>query len=143
MNEHGHLSEDVLLNAIYGIADRDAEAHLRACPECTGRIEEWRQRGAAARSDEASDEFFAGQRRRIYQRIEQPSRRLWWWAPALAATGALAVGIFLYQPHHETAPQAGPEVSDTQLFNDIYSMERTMEPSATAPVHALFEDQAQ
>jgi hypothetical protein len=143
MNEHGHLTEDVLLDAIYGIAEAEAEAHARACPECAGRVSEWRERASVAGTSEISGEFLAAQRRKVYARIEQPSRRLWWWAPALAMVGALVVGIFVYQPNHETKPAASSEVSDAQLFNDVYSLERTLEPSATAPVHALFEEQAQ
>ena len=142
MNEQRHLTEDVLLDAMYGIADADAEAHLGACAECAGRVSEWRGRANAAASSEISIEFLAAQRRKIYQRIEQPWRAHLWWAPALAVAAALMVGIFVYQPHPQSSPVAGSEVSDAQLFSDVYSMELT-QPNATAPVHALFEEQTQ
>jgi hypothetical protein len=148
MSGHEHLSEDVLLDAVYGIAGEDAEAHVRACAACAGRLSEWRQRASATGTSEISGEFLAAQRRKIHERIERPSRKHWWWAPALAATCALAVGIFIYQPSIYQAtpkpkPAANPEVSDAQLFTDVYSMEQTLEPSAAAPVRALFEEQAQ
>ncbi|MDD1749814.1 MAG: hypothetical protein LUO89_08055 [Methanothrix sp.] len=143
MNGHGHLSEDVLLDALYGIAGVEAEAHAGACPECAGRLSELRQRAKAAAASEISDEFLAAQRRKIYQRIERPARGLWWWAPVVAVAGALVVGVFVYRPHRDVKPVASAEVSDAQLFNDVYSLERTPEPSAAAPVHALFEEQAQ
>lgn len=160
MNGHGHLTEDVLLDAIYGIAGDAPQAHAEACPECAARLREMRQRASAAvaglnAASAISDDFLAAQRRKIYQRIDRPSRRLWWWAPALAMASALVVGIFVYQPHRvyelpgvypsHGAPKAASrsEISDAQLFSDVYSMERTPEPSATAPVHALFEEQAQ
>jgi ferric-dicitrate binding protein FerR (iron transport regulator) len=147
MNERGHLSEDVLLDAIYGIADAESEAHAHTCAECAARVSEWRERAGVITNSEISDEFLAAQRRQIYARIEGSSlpmsRRVWWWAPALAMAAALIVGIVVW-PQHRVAPaNSHAEVSDVQLFNEVYSFERSAEPSATAPVHALFEDQAQ
>src|SRR5438477_5832487 len=99
MSGREHLSDDVLLDAVYGIGGADAEAHVRACAACAGRLSEWRQRRAsAAESFEMSAELLAAQRRKIYERIERPSRKHWWWAPALAAMCALVVGVFIYQP---------------------------------------------
>jgi hypothetical protein len=148
MNEQGHLTEDVLLDAMYGIAGDGHQAHAGACPECAGRLIEMRQRASVGMdalntSGAISDEFLSAQRRKIYQRIDQPSRRLWWWAPGLAMASALVVGILVYQPHRAPTPASHSEISDAQLFSEVYSMERTPEPSATAPVHALFEEQAQ
>ncbi len=154
MNGHGHLTEDVLLDAIYGIAGDGPQAHAEACPECAGRLRELRQRASLAvagckATSAISDEFLAAQRRQIYQRIDRPSSKLWWWAPGLVMASALVVGVFVYQPQRVYQPHGAPkpnsrsEISDAQLFNDVYSMERTPEPSATAPVHALFEEQAQ
>ena len=143
MNERGHLSEDVLVDAIYGIADAESQAHAQTCAECAARLSEWRERAHATAASEVSDDFLAAQRRNIYARIERPSRRMWWWAPALAAAAALVFGIFVYQPARTQPSVSHPEVSDAQLFSEIYSLERSAEPSATAPVHALFEDQAQ
>lgn len=148
MSAHEHLSEDALLDAVYGIAGEDAEAHVRACPDCAERLSEWRQRASAAATIELPAGFLAAQRRKIHERIERPARRHWWWAPALAATCALAVGIFvsqpaLYQPSPKPKAAAHPEMSDAQLFAEVYSLEQTLEPSATAPVRALFEEQAQ
>jgi len=147
MNEHGHLSEDVLLDAIYGIADAESEAHVHTCAECAARVGEWRERAGVIANNEISEEFLAAQRRNIYARIEGSSlpmsRRVWWWAPALAMTAALIVGIVVWPQHGAPPSSSHSEVSDAQLFNDVYTFERSAEPSATAPVHALFEDQAQ
>ena len=148
MNGHGHLTEDVLLDAIYGIAGDGPRAHADACPECAGRLREMRQRARAGvdglnAASAISDEFLAAQRRKIYQRIDRPSSKLWWWAPGLAMASALVVGVLVYQPHRAPKPASHSEISDTQLFSDVYSIERTPEPGATAPVHALFEELAQ
>ena len=142
MSGHEHLSEDALLDAVYGIAGNDAETHLRRCADCAHRLQEWHEKRAAAASVEISDEFLAAQRRKIHERIERPSPSRWLWAPGLAAACALTVGIFVYRP----APRQQPvnqhaEISDAQLFHDVYSMEQATEPAAAAPARALFEEQ--
>ena len=143
MSGHEHLSEDALLDAVYGIAGNEAETHLRGCADCAQRLNGWQEkRAATAASVEIPGEFLAAQRRKIYERIERPSRKRWLWAPGLAAACALAVGMFVYHP----APQQQPvnkraEISDAQLFGDIYSMEHIVEPAAAAPARALFEEQ--
>ncbi len=142
MSGHEHLSEDALLDAVYGIAGNQAEAHLRECVDCAQRLGEWRGKGAAAARIEIPDDFLAAQRRKIYERIERPSRKHWLWAPGLAAACALAVGIFVYHPAPQQRPVNKPaEISDAQLFGDIYSMEQVVEPAAAAPARALFEEQ--
>lgn len=143
MSGHEHLSEDALLDAVYGIAGNDAETHLRGCADCAQRLHEWQEkRAATVASVEIPGDFLAAQRRRIYERIESPSRKHWLWAPGLAAACALAVGIFVYHPTPQQQPVNKPaEISDAQLFGDIYSMEQAVEPAASAPVRALFEEQ--
>ena len=143
MSGHEHLSEDALLNAVYGIAGNDAETHLRGCADCAQRLHEWQEkRAASAASVEIQDDFLAAQRRKIYERIESPSRKHWLWAPGLAAAFALAVGVFVYHPTPQQRPVNKPaEISDAQLFGDIYSMEQAVEPAAAAPARALFEEQ--
>jgi anti-sigma factor RsiW len=143
MSGHEHLSEDALLDAVYGIAGNDADAHLRGCTDCARCLHEWQEkRASSVASIEIPDEFLAAQRRNIYERIERPSRKRWMWAPGLAAACALAVGIFVYHPAPQQQPVNKPaEISDAQLFGDIYSMEQVVEPAAAAPARALFEEQ--
>lgn len=142
MSGHEHLSEDALLDAIYGIAGSATEAHLRRCADCAQRLHEWHEkRAAAAGSVELSGEFLAAQRKKIYERIEQPSRKHWLWAPGLAAACALAIGVFVYHPAPKESPQRGAEITDAQLFGEVYSMEQSLEPAAAAPARALFEEQ--
>jgi hypothetical protein len=143
MSGHEHLSEDALLDAVYGIAGNEADAHLRGCTDCAQRLHEWQEkRASTVASVEIPGEFLAAQRRKIYERIEHPSRKHWLWAPGLAAACALAVGIFVYHPAPQQRPVNKPaEISDAQLFGDIYSMEQVVEPAAAAPARALFEEQ--
>jgi hypothetical protein len=145
MNEHRsgrHLSDDDLLDRLYGLADSDpadASGHLERCADCQGRwLRLQNERARIAAPGEVSASFLAGQRRRIYARLGERPRPQMRWAPALAASCLLAVGVFLYRP----APAPHPAVvSDAQLFSDVYSMEQSVEPRAAEPIHELFAAQ--
>ena len=142
MSGHEHLSEEALLDAVYGIAGNAADAHLRRCADCAQRLQEWHEkRAAAVESVEIASDLLAAQRKKIYERIERPSRKHWLWAPGLAAAGALAIGIFVYHPAPKEQPRRNAEISDAQLFGEVYSMEQSLEPAAAAPARALFEEQ--
>ena len=135
-----HLSNDELVNLVYGVGTR---GHLDDCRECAERFAQLRERKAmAAEALPVSVEFLAAQRRNIYARMgERPQARMKW-VPALAAAACLiAVGVFSHHP----AEVAKPDEThvDAQLFADVYSMEQSMEPIAAQPIHALFEPEKQ
>jgi len=48
MSGHEHLGEDGLLDAVYGIAGSEADAHLRRCADCAQRLHEWHEKRAAS-----------------------------------------------------------------------------------------------
>jgi hypothetical protein len=140
---HEHLDDDALLDALYGLADN--EPHLRECAICAQRFNEWRRKreslaGAAGVSTDVSSDFLAAQRRKIYERLERPEPKRLRWAPALAMACLVAVGVLVYHPATPPAPQQRGDVSDSQLFSDAYTMDQSLEPSAAAPIRALFED---
>ena len=133
-----HLNDDALLDALYGLSD--GEPHLRECAMCAQRFSEWRlKRQSLAETVDVSSDFLAGQRRKIYERLERPEPKRLRWAPALAMACVVAVGVLVYHPATPPAPQQRADVSDSQLFSDAYSMDQSLEPSAAAPIHALFE----
>ncbi len=134
-----HLSDDTLLDALYGLADN--EPHLRECAICAQRFGEWqRKRESLADVPEVSSDFLAAQRRKIYERLERPEPKRLRWAPALAMACLVAVGVLVYHPATPPTPQQRGDVSDSQLFSDAYTMDQSLEPSAAAPIRALFED---
>jgi hypothetical protein len=150
---NGHLSSDELLDRLYGLGEAEGKAslHLQECAGCADRLRAFEQRQAeTAASPEVSSEFLAAQRRGIYARLEDGPQLHSRWAPALAAAFALAVGLFWVYPAHHARPQvpnrpapaARTEITDEQLFSDVYSMEQSDEPRAAVPMHALFEDVA-
>ena len=130
-----HLTNDELVDRLYGVGTGD---HLDGCRECSERFRRLSEHKAmAAEPMPASYEFLAAQRRNIYARMgEKPQARMKW-VPALAAAVCLlAAGVFLSHPASQVAK---PEIVDPQLFADVYSMEQSMEPLAAKPIHALFE----
>jgi hypothetical protein len=142
-----HLSNDELLERLYGLGDG---AHLDECAECAGRLAamELRRADSAAEASDAreqiSNSFLAGQRRAIYARLEQPDVTRMRWAPALAAATLLAA-VLIYHPSRPPAPEpqvpvSRPEMNEDQLFSDVFSMEQAAEPLAAAPIRALFEE---
>jgi hypothetical protein len=147
-HEHQHWTDDALIEAVYGL--REAADGLRECTVCAARWGEMQAKHAVlAEQPELSNEFLAAQRRRIYERIEQPERQSLKWLPALVAAGLAVAGVFVYQPRHSGTPVTTQrvEVSDAQAFadvaeayNDLYSMDQSFEPSAATPIRALFEE---
>lgn len=144
-----HLSDDDLLNRLYGaVEDQAHAAHLDECDACTGRLAGFEQRREeAAATPEVSSEFLAAQRRMIYARLERRPSIALRWAPALVAGFLVAVGVFLYHSPYqirEAAPYTGTPVAhieqnDEQLFWDLYSIQESAEPRAAAPIRALFD----
>ena len=148
MNAQPHLTDEILLHALYGVCESDAGLHLRSCADCARRLGVFEQKRAAsavaAADGVVSDDFLATQRRAIYQRLERSERKHTLWAPALAAACALAVGVFVYRPAAPVAPPtqvtAVNEMSDAQLFNDLYTIDQSQEPAAAVPIRSLFEE---
>ena len=138
----GHLNHEQLLERLYGIGGREAHAHLLECEECAGRYAAYeRRQSEAILPVEPSSDFLAAQRRAVYARMSQPMHHPGKWAPALVAGVLLAIGLFFYRPSapERAAPAAGSEISDEQLFSDVYSIEESAEPRAAAPIQRLFE----
>jgi hypothetical protein len=148
-----HLSQNELLDRIYGLGENGVP-HLRECAECSSRFQALERRRAevatasSAANEAISNEVLAAQRRAIYSRLGQaPAARLHWAPAALAVAFLLVTGVFLARPHLENRPvrvrlpvaASGVELRDEQLFSDLYSMEQSDEPRATAPLHALFQ----
>jgi hypothetical protein len=83
--------------------------------------------------------FFASQRRAILARTERRSRssglQL---VPWLAVVALLLLAIVINQP--APMPPPGPELSDAQLFEDVFAAVSSSEPRAVEPVHSLFQE---
>jgi hypothetical protein len=131
-----HWTETDFQNWLYGL--RDEDRHLNECSDCRGEMERLkRERNRIVAEPPVSHEFLAAQRRRIYQRVEQPRRNtlaLRW--VLSAAMLLLTIAGITFQQLHNTSPA----ISDEQLFSDLSSIEQSAEPKAIQPIHNLFEN---
>ena len=140
-----HWTDDELIAHLYGVGP--ADQHDADCPECQARLAGMRQSREQLDRLDAVDvpfDFMAVQRRRIYERMNQPHQ---WWsmrrlAPALATLLILSGGAFVYEQQHQQSTQtaAMAKISDQQLVDDVAAMVDDPEPSAVAPLQALFEE---
>jgi hypothetical protein len=135
-----HWSDEELVARLYGVGPDDG--HIDVCESCARRWEAVRCRHESLRPAgiEVSGEFLAAQRRAIHARLREkrpPFRRVL--VPVLV-TLLLAGILIVYRP----APQEPPaveQVSDSQLFDDVFRMVSGTEPSAVGPIRSLFEEQ--
>ncbi|MEQ1947352.1 MAG: hypothetical protein ABL995_09190 [Bryobacteraceae bacterium] len=151
-----HVPAAAMVDAFYGVADDRAvaalHAHLAECQACSERWEGLAEkRSASASPVEVSPEFLAAQRRAIYARIERPQPEVWRvWVPVATAAIALTAAVVTFRPAAEPPRQETVIVStavntaenDAQLFSDVYLLEQSYEPSATAPIQALFLEES-
>ena len=144
-----HLSDDQLIDLLYGIGD--ADGHLEICPACDARWEDMQRALGRTRVESAAEistRRLAIQRQQILERLESPGSPQQGWIPAAAAASLVAMALFFSwssSPRPRVvAPPSAPVAaanteSDAELFTDVYSMERDVEPQAAAPIHALFQ----
>jgi len=92
-----HLTDEKLMDTLFGTLDVPASAHLAACPACAARLEEVRAGLDAARTAEVPEPsplYWEAFRRQVGGRIEREgAARRWRWTlvPAFAAAAALLV----------------------------------------------------
>jgi hypothetical protein len=147
-----HLTNEEMLNQLYGIGGPEEGLHLAECVDCTHRytaFERKRAEMAAGSAIELVPSVLAAQRRAVYARLGEAPRKQarlgshFGWMPALAAAALLAVVLFLNRSStpvvSRPAPSAHADLNDDQLFSDVYSIEESAEPRAAAPIQGLFE----
>jgi hypothetical protein len=134
-----HWSDEELVARLYGV--RPEDPHIRACESCTRRWEAIRQRYDSMRPGtvEVSEAFLVAQRRAIEARLgarRLPIRRAL--VPAMA-TLLLAAVLVVMRPAPQK-PAAVQEISDSQLFDDVFRRASATEPSSVEPIRSLFEE---
>lgn len=141
-----HLSDDQLVDRLYGVSSLQEETHLDTCAECQARwngIEQRRDQAAAPA--ELPAEYFHQQRREIQKRLAAPRPVFGaMWVPAALAI-ALVAGLFISRTTPKVAgPAAGSEskaeIIEAGWFEDTYSATRVMEPRAASPIRELFAE---
>jgi hypothetical protein len=140
-----HLSDDQLVDRLYGVASSQEDTHLDSCEECQTRWSVVQQhRDHAAASAELPAEYFHQQRREIQKRLAAPSPVFGaMWVPAALAI-ALVAGLFITRTTPKVSAPARSESRAENVeagwFEDTYSATREMEPRAASPIRELFAE---
>lgn len=104
MTTRRHVPDETLMDVVDDAATPAAQAHVAACAECRGRVEEAREGLALSREaeiPEPSPLYWQAFRRQVGRRVETESRRASWWrlVPiAAAAAGLIAMVPILHAP---------------------------------------------
>lgn len=136
--EDKHWNDDALVERLYGLGAEDD--HLERCTDCRQRWEQiLARRQSVLEPQRAPEAFLVAQRQKILARleaiaIESPTLHF---AYALAVAVIFATGIVLSLPTPE--PVRSVASSDTQIFEEAFSMASSAEPQALAPIRGLFE----
>ncbi len=133
-----HWSDGDLLEALYGVGPQDE--HLSGCQECRARLNAMQARREHLRAADirVSQQFLDRQRWAILERLKPKTRRFHLQpAPVLAAMLLLFVILSIFRPAAEIQPFVSE--SDALVFEDIFDIASSLEPSAVSPVHSLFE----
>ena len=142
MNSHlDHLTDDELIDRLYGICRNPHE-----CADCERRLRLLEvRRSAITAPPETPASFLAAQRRSIYARMGERPRTPGWLPTTVGVLCLAAASLIVYRA---SAPIPRPvshaaahvdQVSDAQLFSDVYMMESS-EPHAAAAINELLEE---
>jgi hypothetical protein len=134
-----HWSDEQLVSHLYGVGPEDG--HLETCPSCVQRWELVRRRHENRRSAcaEVPAELLAAQRRAIQAGLGEKRHSFRRVLVPVLVTVLLAVVVILSR-HAPTPPPAAEKVTDSQLFDDVFSKVSGTEPIAISPIRSLFEE---
>jgi len=135
-----HWSDEELLARLYGIGPQ--EGHLDSCESCRERWEKLQLRRGRllAREPRVSQDFLAAQRYSIFERLE---RKQPWFHMQLVHALAVLLLVFVILTVFRPTPRQQPvdTASDDKVFEDVFEIATSTEPSAVEPVRSLFEVQ--
>lgn len=141
-----HLSDDRLIDRLYGVERTGDAQHLESCSDCAIRWEALRERrGQLSGEVPESAAPWAEQRCQILERIEGGGAAWNWqraWAPALLTAAVLAGGVYFFRPAPLPQPDAAAVSVDTTVpgwFEETYSVMQPDEPRAASAIRVLFE----
>ena len=149
---NSHWTDEQVIEHLYGVGPEDR--HLVSCVKCRDRVAvvqaRWRSIEEGT-GDEVSFEFLAAQRRKVYARLADQVgwRRMFQarrWAPAAMALFVIGAGLAVFEETHPLG-LGGPHgqvvnsnISDADLASEVGGFADGSEPTATAPLQALFEE---
>jgi|WetSurMetagenome_2_1015567.scaffolds.fasta_scaffold41869_3 hypothetical protein len=133
-----HWTDDELFERLYEL--RPDDAHLSTCVECAERLQAIRTRYEGMRLVQAdvSAEFLADQRRAIHSRIYAKRRAFSKVLVPVVATLMFVAVVMVRKPAPVQVPSQ-QQISDSELFEDVYNRISDPLPSSAEPIRSLFE----
>ncbi len=134
-----HWTDDELFERLYEL--RPENEHLAKCSECAQRLSAIRMRAEALRPVQvnASPEFLAAQRRAIHARINAKRRTLPKFLVPVIVTLMVVAVLMVRRPAQIQPPPVKQQVSDSELFEDVFNRISDPLPSSAEPIRSLFE----
>jgi hypothetical protein len=135
-----HWTDEELVSRLYGVGPEDG--HIDSCPGCAKRWRAMQSKYASLRPAgiDVPAEFLTAQRRAIHARVHAKRTSVMRMLVPALATLLLAAFAILYRPVPET-PLKVDKVSDSQLFDDVFSRVSDPAPTAVGAIRSLFEEQ--
>ncbi len=133
-----HLTDEELFALLYDL--QPGSDHLAQCISCAKRLDAIRSRYEEFRPDEVdvSPEFLAAQRRAIHARIHEKRRTLPKVLVPVVVTLMIVAVVMVRRPAPIQAP-AKQQISDSELFEDVFNRISDPLPSSAEPIRSLFE----
>ena len=134
-----HWTDEELIARLYDV--RPGDDHLSKCVSCAKRLDAIRSRYERFRPAgvEVSPEFLVGQKRAIHARIHAKRRTLHKFLVPVIATLMVVAVVMVRRPAQIQHPPAKQQVSDSELFEDVFNRISDPLPSSAEPIRSLFE----
>jgi hypothetical protein len=134
-----HWTDDELIARLYDV--RPEDDHLAQCDSCARRLDAIRSRYEILRPPQIgiSSEFLAAQRRAIQARIHVKRYAL----PRIfvpVVVSLLLAAIWVVHRPASVVPPIKQQVSDSELFDDVFNRISDPLPSSAGPIRSLFEE---
>ncbi len=133
-----HWTDEELFALVYDV--RPGDDHLAKCVSCAKRLKAIRSglENFQPVGIEVSPDFLAGQRRAIHARIHAKRRPF----PIILVPVLVTLMIFavvMVRRPSSIQPPPKQHISDSELFDDIFSRISDPLPSSAEPIRSLFE----
>lgn len=135
-----HWTDEELIARLYDV--RPEDDHLANCVSCAQRLNAIRGRYESMHTSQidVSPDFLAAQRRAIHARTREERRFLPRVLVPVTVALLAAVIAIIYRPAPVMPPVKEP-ISDSELFDDVFSRISDPLPSSAGPIRSLFEEQ--
>lgn len=133
-----HYTDDQLIERLY--LGLPADRHLADCAGCGRRLQAFsKARLSAQTSPDIPAGFLAGQRRRIFARVEAPAPGFARLSPVAAVAALVVAAVLMSRP---APPPALLTLAANEggVFSEMYNLLESDGPRAAEPIRGLFQE---